>query len=145
MTSIAEIIKTQLTECHKSITANQISAGQIASGRTSSMWSVENVSIAGGQLWGFGFYRVWETGRKPGKWPPRNVIQSWVEQKLGKTGPEARSLAFLIARKIGTEGSSLFRKGGRKDIFTPPFEKLGEGLVDEIGNLLIETIVQKIK
>jgi hypothetical protein len=145
MKSISDIIKTELTECHKSITANQIAAGQIASGMTSRMWSVENCSIAGGQLWGFGFYRVWETGRKAGKWPPRAAILSWVQQKLGKTGSEANSLAFLIARKIGTEGSSLYRKGGRKDIFTPPFEKLGDNLADKIGNLLIETIVQKIK
>ncbi len=143
MKSIAEIINEQLTECLKSITANHIAAGQWTTGKTIGMLEVQNVSNAGGQLWGWKFYQVWETGRMAGRWPPRQPIQEWVEKKLGRTGAEARSLAFLIQRKIGNEGSSLYRQGGRKDIFTPPIDKLFTELPEKIGDELLDIILKK--
>ena len=145
MKSIADIIKQELTECHKSITANHIAAGQLATGKTSNMFEVKGVSITGGQLWGFPFYQVWETGRKAGKMPPSSALLPWVQARFGVSGSEARSLAFLIARKIGEEGSALYRKGGRKDIFTPPFEKLYESLPDKLGDLLVEIVINQVK
>lgn len=53
-----------------------------------------------------------EHGRKAGKWPPLNKILEWVRVKPvvphpmdnGKL-PTERSLAFMIARKIGNEGT----------------------------------------
>ena len=55
-----------------------------------------------------------ERGRKPGRMPPVNVIELWVQHKLGLQGNEARSAAFLIARAIGrrgTKGAFMFQKG----------------------------------
>lgn len=57
------------------------------------------------------YWKYVENGRKPGKWPPINAIQKWVEIKPvlprpmanGKL-PTTQQLAFLIARKIGLEG-----------------------------------------
>lgn len=57
------------------------------------------------------YWKYVENGRKPGKWPPINAIQKWVEIKPvlprpmenGKL-PTTRQLSFLIARKIGLEG-----------------------------------------
>ena len=53
-----------------------------------------------------------EFGTKP-HFPPTGPIQHWVEKKLGKSGAEAKSIAFLIARAIsrrGTKGSFMFQK-----------------------------------
>lgn len=57
------------------------------------------------------WWRYVEKGRKPGKWPPRDKILEWirikpVEPRPDKDGnlPTEEQLAFLIQRKIGTEG-----------------------------------------
>ena len=53
-----------------------------------------------------------EAGTKP-HFPPVAPIRHWVERKLGITGKEAGSVAFLIARAIskrGTKGAGMFEK-----------------------------------
>lgn len=57
------------------------------------------------------YWRYVEYGRKPGKMPPPSAILKWIEAKpiipkpndAGRI-PSPKSLAFLIARKIGREG-----------------------------------------
>lgn len=53
-----------------------------------------------------------ENGRKAGKWPPMDAILSWIKAKPVLPRPNAegklptpQQLAFLIARKIGEEGT----------------------------------------
>lgn len=53
-----------------------------------------------------------ENGRKAGKWPPMDAILSWIKAKPVLPRPNAKGklptpqqLAFLIARKIGEEGT----------------------------------------
>jgi hypothetical protein len=44
-----------------------------------------------------------EFGRRAGRWPPQGPIELWAVRKLGiPWGPESKSVAFLIARAIGT-------------------------------------------
>jgi hypothetical protein len=48
---------------------------------------------------------VVEHGRRPGqKMPPEGTLLRWVEIKTGLTGKPAKSVEFLIRRKIGKEG-----------------------------------------
>jgi len=57
-----------------------------------------------------------ELGTRP-HFPPVGPIQHWVEVKLGYSGKEAASVAFLIARAIsrrGTKGKHMFEKGFEK-------------------------------
>lgn len=52
-----------------------------------------------------------ELGTRP-HFPPVQALEDWVRQKLGLSGKEAHSVAFLIARKIskkGTKGHFMFR------------------------------------
>lgn len=58
------------------------------------------------------YWKYVEFGRKPGKWPPRDAIEKWIEAKPVIPTPDAngripttRSLAYLIARKIGQRGT----------------------------------------
>lgn len=54
-----------------------------------------------------------EYGTKP-HFPPAGPLQHWVETKLGISGKEAKSVAYLIARAIsrrGTKGAQMFGQG----------------------------------
>ena len=45
-----------------------------------------------------------ELGTKP-HFPPVDAIEDWVQVKFGLSGPEARSVAFAVARKIAKKGT----------------------------------------
>ena len=65
--------------------------------------------VAHGMLYG----DVAEVGRQPGKIPPASALELWVVRKLGLSGEEATSAAWLIARSIGkrgTKGAHMFEK-----------------------------------
>lgn len=57
------------------------------------------------------YYQWVEEGRKPGKMPPVKSILDWVKAKpilprpFGGKLPSQESLAFLIARSIGKNGT----------------------------------------
>lgn len=60
------------------------------------------------------YYKWIDKGRAAGKWPPKDKILEWIRVKPiiprpdDKTGklPTEEQLAFLIARKIGEEGTT---------------------------------------
>lgn len=125
-------------------------AGQVASGRTRDSIRVEVVpSVFGATatMYGREYFGSLETGSKP--WskqyahPPRafvNTIQEWMDDK-GLTGISA----YLVARKIMMEGSSLYRKGGREDIFTPAMEQVEQRVGEEISKIFDSIITQTLK
>lgn len=43
-------------------------------------------------------------GRAPGKMPPIDSLVSWVAKKIAPAPSKLRSVAFLVARKIGRKG-----------------------------------------
>lgn len=45
-------------------------------------------------------------GRKPGKGPPRKAIEQWIDEKGIVAELSRQSLAYLIQRKIATEGTT---------------------------------------
>lgn len=62
-----------------------------------------------------------EAGRKPGRKPPKKAIREWIESKpsaqanFGWNGLkeyEKNSIVFLIQRKIGEKGTTIFEQGG---------------------------------
>lgn len=78
-----------------------------------------------------------EMGTKP-HFPPIDPIQHWVERKLGITGKESRSVAFLIARKIskkGTEGAGMFDRGFSQNeaAVLRMLEQIPSDIVREVG------------
>jgi len=59
------------------------------------------------------FRYVWTNltgvGRKPGKFPPIQMIRNWIDSKgIQPTDISKDSLAFLIARKIARKGTDIF-------------------------------------
>ena len=96
------------------------------------------------------FFTVLETGRKPGKRPPISVIEQWIKDKpITPDGISTKSLAFLIARKIGEEGSLLYRQGGKSGVISKSIndqvikEKLTDVLTDNFRDYVINEFVRK--
>ncbi len=115
-----------------------------ASGRTSTSLRVV-MTDTGGQIWGRRYFRGVEQGRAGGKVPHnfQSVIRQWIIDKgltpsaipykrqpsanwQPKYTPDERGLdamASAIAHTIAKSGTSLYRSGGRKDIFTNVIEE----------------------
>ena len=84
------------------------------------------------------YFHFAENGRRPGKFPPPDVILKWVQFKRivprpGRNGkvPSTNQLVYLISRKIatkGTEGKHLFEK----TLDDPNLDKLADNLVELI-------------
>lgn len=62
-----------------------------------------------GALWGYSYWYFLVFGRKPGKQPPIESIMDWIERKGITASIGIKSLAFLIARKIGKLGTDIYR------------------------------------
>jgi hypothetical protein len=94
------------------------------------------------------YFTVLETGRKPGKRPPISVIEQWIKDKpITPDGISTKSLAFLIAKKIGEEGSLLHREGGKSGVISQSIndqvikEKLTDVLTDKFRDYVINEFV----
>lgn len=147
------VLREELENLKQAIIKNHFAAGQRASGRTAASLRVE-VNETEGSLWGRSPFGTLETGRQSGKVPAnfRSIIRQWMQDKGIKARPmpyktdrahkytaEERgelSLAFLIARKIEREGTSLFRKGGRDDIYSNVIPATRERILMRIVELL---------
>jgi hypothetical protein len=82
-----------------------------------------------------------EFGRKPGKRPPRDVIRKWIDEKgIIPDGISKDSLAFLIQRKIGEEGTTIWQQGG-SDLVSGIFN---DALTKEIENDFYNLIASEV-
>ena len=88
-------------------------------------------------------------GRGPGKQPPPDRMLSWVQKNpelLSGSDISEKSLAFLIGRKIGREGTDIFQ-GKRKGLdLLGVMEKNLPKLLEDIGEeekLKIQTSLSK--
>jgi hypothetical protein len=81
-------------------------------------------------------------GRRNGKFPPRNAIEFWLDNKQSAaanfgwneaTDSQKRGIVFVISRAIAEKGTTIYQQGGSDlltDIFTPE-------LVQEIKLMLL--------
>lgn len=84
-------------------------------------------------LYGNRSFKFIEVGRGKGKYPPINNIYEWlVAKNIQPDGISQRSLAYLIARKIGREGSKLYRENNVRDIYTQAIDTHLKELFQEV-------------
>lgn len=149
-----ELLEQTLNDIVLDIRDNLAATGTNASGRTSESLAVE-MYAGGGMVTGRPYFQSVEEGRPPGKVPYRFdlIIRQWMKDK-GITAPPlpykrqpsqnwqpkytpeergAMAMAYAIARKIETEGSLLFRDGGRKDIYTNVLDRRLAELQDKLA------------
>jgi len=91
------------------------------------------------------YFTVLETGRKPGKRPPISVIEQWIKDKPIASDINPRSLAFLIARKIGEEGSLLYRQGGKSGVISDNINDkvISENLVANLSDTFRDYVINE--
>jgi hypothetical protein len=91
------------------------------------------------------YFTVLETGRKPGKRPPVSVIEQWIKEKPIASDISTKSLAFLIARKIGEEGSLLYRQGGKSGVISDSINEkvIQEKLIDSLSETFRDYIINE--
>jgi hypothetical protein len=79
-----------------------------------------------------------EVGRQPGRWPSLAPIMLWVRRKLHVSDQDAPSVAYLVARKIGeqgTPGAHMFEWGVERlrPIAQQRFQQLSQRLAQGLG------------
>lgn len=141
-----EILRNSLIQLKDKIIANSDRAGQRASGKTAESFEVRTTENTG-ELWARTYIGVLETGRKKGGMPPMKNIREWIEAKgiQPRKKISLNSLAFLIVRKISEEGSELYRKGGRTDIYTSEIEPFTTELMKTLGENFLITFDTQVK
>lgn len=91
------------------------------------------------------YWKYVEYGRGPGKMPPIKAIESWVRVKPivpdSRTGkvPNTKQLAYLIARKIGRDGTPAQRPLERT-LYSDEVETLISAIKQEISNQVYKYI-----
>ena len=159
----ARILEDTLTQIVADIRDNLASTGTNASGKTSASLTVA-MRDDGGSVDAIGrpYFQSVEKGRPPGRVPYRFdiIIRQWMADK-GITAPPvpykrqpsdrwqpkytpeergAMQMAAAIAHRIKTEGSRLFRDGGRRDIYSDVLDRR----VAELEEKLTINIIQRI-
>lgn len=136
------------------IRVNLEETGTNASGRTSESLEYTITDDNHIIITGRPYFRSVEEGRPAGKVPYNftDIISQWIDDKgiashFGITNEkEKRSVAYLIGRKIKEEGTDLYNKGGREDVYTNVIEsmvgELQEAVADGYKAAVERTIVK---
>lgn len=87
-------------------------------------------------------------GREPGKQPPIKVIEEWIVDKGIANQIEGQitvsSLAYLIARKIGREGTEYFKQGGTDLIDSVVTPERIQSIIDKVSVFYMNRFVSDI-
>ena len=138
-----EIIESRLRELMQEVKDNHINAGQRASGKTIESLKIESDENSVGLL-GRKYFGVLETGRKPGKVPKGfyETILKWAKSKSidFESETKMKTFAYFVSKKIAEEGTKLFRKGGRNDIYSIAVERAKKDINTAIGRMAIESV-----
>ena len=96
------------------------------------------------------YWEYLEYGRRAGKQPPIESIEEWIRVKpiipyaINGKVPDTRQLAFLIARKIGREGTV-----GKKPLTNAMYSDTAENIIQEIkqafANQVNDYLIEQIK
>ena len=137
-----EVVENWLNEMQTALVAKYREVGVKDTGNYENQLETkltENSSGFKAQIFGANYAYWLEHGRKSGKRPPMSVIQEWVERKFTVENP--RSLAFVIARKIGEKGIQVpnkYNKGGIvSDVIN---DKAIQTLTKRLGTAVIENV-----
>lgn len=161
--SIGQILAEELGSLKAAITNNIRTTGQWASGATAASMQV-HVTGDTGELLGRRAFGTLETGRGPGR-VPRNmvdIIYEWMQHKgihgtpmpYRRPGPHKwptsqvrgdMSLAGAISHNIAMYGTSLYRNGGRDDVYSRAIPETVARINARLGGIFKATIESQIK
>jgi len=96
-----------LTAKHLNNLKEKIQRTIASKGLDNSGEAFNSLEVKGNQLLGNDYIYFLDQGRAPGKFPP--TLISWVKNKLGLEGSEAKQVDFLVRRKIARDGTNIYR------------------------------------
>jgi len=73
---------------------------------------IESLEVQGNTIRGRKYTEQLVYGRSAGTMPPIAPLEKWVNAKFGIGGPQAKNIAWAVAKKIEKEGTSWKQKGG---------------------------------
>lgn len=87
-----------------------------------------------------------DTGRAPGKFPPRAPIARWVESKLGisPSDSEFDGVVYVISKKIADLGTTIFRNNSKGIELDKKIVTLRKNLNEALRESTIFTIEQRL-
>lgn len=135
-----QILNEELNFIVVDLKAKHIELGMKASGRWVESLSVETAPTKG-TIFGEDYTEFLVDGRKPGKFPPIDMIKKWIVDKGIQSDISINSLAFLIARKISREGTKYHQQGGTDLIDAVITPSRIDGIINRIGNELMLELV----
>jgi hypothetical protein len=145
-----ELILNLLTNIKSDITQVQYEKGIIASGRSAASLQ-EQATEKTGELLGSKSFDYQEFGRPPGKQPPTGTIARWIEDKrlTPPNGWTVMGFAYVIARKIGLEGTRIWRDKSLgipiTQIITDNVDRFAEDLGESLFNQISDQIMKSFK
>lgn len=118
-----------------------------ASGRLAN--SIEKkLTPKGGQILADDYWWYLVNGRRPGKFPPLKDIEQWIDDKGLVYDIPKRQLAFLIARKIANEGTTIYQDYalGESGLFADTLtSQLMDDFASEVGDLMVTEFGTEIR
>jgi len=81
-----------------------------------------------------------EFGRRPGKFPPIDVIQAWVERKLNVEPDKSRGVAFVIARKIAEQGTDILTNRAKGLQIELVLSDISDRFLSEVASQMAELV-----
>lgn len=133
------------------IQSNLDSTGTTASGKTkeSLRYEVNDNQLI---IYGRQYFRSVEEGRGAGNIPYKfnDILYKWAEAKgilanFGETESQQRSAMYAVGQFIKKNGTQLYIKGGRTDIYSNVLNDEVPVLMDQIGWMVMDTIVKDLK
>lgn len=141
------IIASALDDAIEEIRSNSRAAGQVVTGKTLKSLYREVVPEADGytaRLYGRAYFGALETGSGPARKRGTDAeleefqrnLEEWCRIRgfpsSGLTPEQLTRVAKWLRWRLNKYGSRLYRKGGRKDIFTPAVENFEERLTEQL-------------
>jgi len=147
MIKIGVSISKLLDDVAQAYIDDQIKKGIFASGKSASEMRPVATETEG-TLYGSGYWYQLKHGRKPGKFPPIDMILEWIRVKQitprdNKT--TERQLAFLFARKIAQKGTNIFQKRSPAIDVDDKVKALQEKFLKDISGKFKLEITQSLK
>ena len=134
----------ELAALRQRITDNMREAGEWATGKTAESMVVEirdESDLTRGLLYGRAFFGALETGSRPWAKPTKRVPRAFANTI--QEGINAKNLdlnAWAVADTIRHEGSSLYRRGGRSDIYSNEIPVTLDNLAERLSVAYVKHI-----
>jgi hypothetical protein len=132
-----QIIVDELTKFNTEIRNEMSRKGLDTTGKASaSLRVVKSANIIASV--GIDYIEYLNRGRGPGKQPPLEKIKQWVEAKNLEVAP------FVIARKIGREGTEIFRDRTKGLMLEPKIEDTVKRITKRVGEAIAINVTKRI-